>query len=84
MEAQCSLPESRKKRDATFDSNLAYGYRIEVSTDGIKYSEADVLVIYNSQCVNCTRYGNDVYCVTKVTMTIQACQRSKINRCLYQ
>ena len=64
MEAQCSLPESSKEAR----SNLAYGYRIEVSTDGIKYSEADVLVIYNSQCVNCTRYGNDVYCVAKVIL----------------
>jgi len=67
-EVSCPLPTERTKRNVD-DSSVDYvarGYYVSVSNDGVTYSEEDLLVIYDSTCVNCTVDGSITTCVVTV------------------
>lgn len=75
-EVSCSLTTERTKRnvdDVTVEY-LARGYHVSVRNDGISYSEEDVLVIYDSTCVNCSVEGSITICILTVnTLFLQSC-----------
>lgn len=64
VEVSCPLPKTRKDLSTESDQSdhIAYGYTISVSNDGITYSEEDILVIFDSECVNCTKDDGNVVC----------------------
>ncbi|KAL4221758.1 hypothetical protein ACF0H5_020013 [Mactra antiquata] len=67
-EIYCPLSESRRSSDEendTLDDIIAYGYQVSFSNDGILFSEADTIVIYDSLCLNCTKIDGDIVCTTK-------------------
>lgn len=70
VEVICPLEKTRKKRSTFFkeDDYIAFGYMISVSNDGVKFSEEDILVIFDSECVNCTKHNGNVICRQNVSM----------------
>ena len=69
VEVSCPLIYERKRRSDDIDSDrIARGYKVSVSNDGVTYSEEDILVIYDSTCVNCTVVGSTAMCVAKVSI----------------
>lgn len=68
VEVLCPLEKARKKRSLQEDDYIAYGYAISVSNDGVKYSEEDILVIFDSECVNCTKNSSDIICRQNVSI----------------
>lgn len=66
MEVTCVIPNERRKRDVAVNGVLAKGYKVDVTNDGIQYSEADFFVTYDSECVICNRSGEFIVCRSKV------------------
>ena len=58
------LPSSRRKR-ATSDTVLAYGYEISLSNDRQSFGESVNIIIYDESCYTCNS--------TSVTCTILVC-----------
>ena len=52
------------------DNYMARGYHVPVSNDGVTYSEEDVLVIHDSNCVPCVVDGSTVTCNVQVNRTL--------------
>ena len=72
VEVRCMLANDRKRRSADDDLTsdlIARGYKVSVSNDGVTYSDEDILVVYDSTCVNCTISGSQAICVAKVYLT---------------
>jgi len=70
-EITCQLPNIRERRsvdDNTAGSVIALGYQVSASNDGVTYSEEDVLVIFDSTCVNCTVDGLTTTCIVNVNV----------------
>jgi len=70
-EVTCQLPPIRARRsvdDSTAGSVIAFGYQVSVSNDGVTYSDDDVLVIFDSTCVNCSVDGLTTTCVVNVNV----------------
>lgn len=72
LEVRCMLANDRRRRSADDDLTsdlIARGYKVSVSNDGVTYSDEDILVVYDSTCVNCTISGLHAICVAKVYLT---------------
>lgn len=75
VEVSCSLKQSRKKHATTsdIDDYIAEGYRVSVSNDGVTFSEEDILIIFDSLCVNCSKTDGKVTCIRKVCIIHKKC-----------
>ncbi|XP_052788954.1 uncharacterized protein LOC128223686 isoform X4 [Mya arenaria] len=58
-EIKCLLPPAGPTIP---DGFLALGYNISLSNDGDLYSVDDIIVVHDSDCVQCTRIGTEVIC----------------------
>ncbi|XP_052788950.1 neurogenic locus Notch protein-like isoform X2 [Mya arenaria] len=58
-EIKCLLPTAEPTIP---DGFLSLGYNVSLSNDGNLFSVEDMILIYDSDCVNCTRLGSDVIC----------------------
>ncbi|WAR31500.1 SVEP1-like protein [Mya arenaria] len=56
-EIKCLLPTAEPTIP---DGFLSLGYNVSLSNDGNLFSVEDMILIYDSDCVNCTRLGSDV------------------------
>ncbi|XP_053389303.1 von Willebrand factor D and EGF domain-containing protein-like [Mercenaria mercenaria] len=67
VEVSCPLQQSRKKRSTLEQEGdyIASGYAISVSNDGVEYSEEDILVVFDSECVDCIKQDENVTCKQK-------------------
>ncbi|WAQ98101.1 FBP1-like protein [Mya arenaria] len=67
-EVQCSLPtSSRRKRQTDEDTPndiIAEGFNISITNDGYETSEGDIIIIYDSECVNCSSVDGEIECHT--------------------
>lgn len=62
----CQLPYRRNKRsiERLHSDFIARGYHVSLSNNGKTYSEDDIIVIFDSACVNCTKVAGKVICTT--------------------
>jgi len=76
-EVRCPLSTGKTRRNVDDNSvdYIARGYHVSVSNDGVTYSEEDILVIYDSTCVNCTVDGTVTTCLVKVCSLIWQVKR---------
>jgi len=73
-EITCLLPIVKTRRSVdkiSANDYIARGYHVSVSNDGVTYSEEDVLVIYDSACVNCTVDGSTITCDVQVSAMLR-------------
>lgn len=65
----CNFPEDRRKRsiETVIKDVVARGYHITVSNDGTLFSDEDTIVIFDSNCVECTNEHN-ITCTVKVNI----------------
>lgn len=63
----CELPSSRSRRSLAGlnDNFIAQGYSVSISNDKHSYSEEDVIVVFDSECVNCSKQSGKVVCTLK-------------------
>ncbi|XP_053373990.1 uncharacterized protein LOC123532953 [Mercenaria mercenaria] len=66
-QATCDLPSIRNKRSGEYlnDDFVARGYRISLSNNGKIYSEEDIIIIFDSECVNCSKSHGEIVCSAK-------------------
>ncbi|XP_060565970.1 uncharacterized protein LOC132724993 [Ruditapes philippinarum] len=64
----CELPFVRNKRSANEEMNdnvIAHGYRVSISNNRKAYSEEDVIIILDSECINCSKTAESFLCTKK-------------------
>jgi hypothetical protein len=61
------LPSSRRKR-ATSDTVLGYGYEISLSNDRLSFGESVNIIIYDESCYTCN--STSVACTVLVSLFI--------------
>lgn len=66
-EVTCPLPFERRRRSVTSNINdfAARGYQVAVANDGVGFSEADVIVIFDTECVSCNKTNDLFVCKVK-------------------
>lgn len=76
-EIYCPFPGSRDKRslpdDNIPDNQVSHGFLTSVSNDGKAFSEGDTIVIFDSQCVNCTKVEDKIVCTKEVVLSFTLC-----------
>ncbi|XP_060598353.1 uncharacterized protein LOC132752093 [Ruditapes philippinarum] len=68
FEVYCPLSNGRVKRSKNADladDFVSRGFRVSVSNDGNGYSDEDSIVIFDSQCVDCSKVNGKIVCTTK-------------------
>lgn len=68
FEVYCPLSNGRVKRSKNADladDFVSRGFRVSVSNDGNGYSDEDSIVIFDSQCVDCSKVKGKIICTTK-------------------
>ena len=81
-EVVCSLHEvtvrsKRNVKQTAKDTFIARGYDVSISNDGVHFSVADSIIIFDSTCVNCTKVGKNIFCVKDVSIYSQCMNNLK-------